>query len=386
MKRFTRTLVVVALSVLVGAALVGGLVWARDDGGSSSTSTTTSAATSTTQQASASTQSSSKNTSSSTQVKAGDYTSIYDAVRPSIVRITTGGDQSNPFSNQATGLGSGIVLDTEGHILTNYHVVNGSSTVQVTFSDDATAEADVVGKDPGDDIAVIKVKNVDSSELHPAKLGDSSAMKVGEVVAAIGNPFGLDGTFTTGVISGLDRTLPSSSDGRPIRGLLQTDAAVNPGNSGGALINMDGEIIGINTAIENPGGNSFAGIAYAVPINTPKQFLSQLTSGDTITHARLGISGRTLTAADAKDLGIDHGVAVISVERGSAADDAGLQGSSNGTGDVIVAIDGKDMKTFDDLANYVDSKSIGDKITLKVHRDGKDTDLTATLKAWDSGA
>jgi S1-C subfamily serine protease len=222
--------------------------------------------------------------------------------------------------------------------------------------------------------------------LKPATLGDSSAVKVGSLVAAIGNPFGLDGTFTTGVISGLDRTLPSSSDGRPIRGLLQTDAAVNPGNSGGALINTKGEIIGINTAIENPGGSSFAGVAYAVPINTPKRFMTQLTNGETITHARLGISGRTLTSDDAKQLGVDSGVAVISVERGSSADKAGLQSSASGTGDVITEIDGKPMKTFDDLADYVDSKSVGDKVTLTVHRDGKDIELTATLQGWDSSA
>ena len=123
-----------------------------------------------------------------------------------------------------------------------------------------------------------------------------------------------------------------------------------------------------------------------MPINTPKRFLTQLTSGETITHARLGISGRTLTPDDAKTLGIDHGVAVISVESGSAADEAGLQSPANGTGDVIVAIDGKPMKTFDDLANYIDTKTVGDEVTLKVHRDGKDIELTATLRAWDSSA
>ncbi|TAK53766.1 MAG: PDZ domain-containing protein, partial [Dehalococcoidia bacterium] len=185
--------------------------------------------------------------------------------------------------------------------------------------------------------------------------------------------------------------LTSSADGRPIRGLLQTDAAVNPGNSGGALINMQGEVVGINTAIENPGGNAFAGVAYAVPINTPKRFMTQLTNGDTITHARLGISGRTLTPEDKTNTGAASGVAVISVERGSAADKAGLQAASTDNSnvvvsDVIVSIDGKDMKTFDDLANYIDSKKVGDQVTMKVHRGGKDIDITATLQGWDSSA
>jgi serine protease Do len=161
---------------------------------------------------------------------------------------------------------------------------------------------------------------------------------------------------------------------------------VNPGNSGGALFNTAGEVIGINTAIENPGGNAFAGVAYAVPINTPKRFMTQLTGGQTITHARLGISGRTVTPDDAKTLGIDHGVLVASVQSGSSADKAGLQSPSNGFGDVITAIDGKQMNTFDDLANYIDTKNVGDKVTITVHRDGKDIQLTATLESWDSSA
>ncbi len=378
MKRYGSTIVIVVLSMLLGAAVVGGVTWVREDGDSGSNATVA-----------ADTSSGAGNNSSSSAGKdlttQANFTSLYDAVRPSIVRITTSDAGNSPFQNQQQGLGSGIVIDKDGHILTNYHVVNGATSVTVTFQDETAAKATVVGKDPGDDIALIKV-SVDASELQPAKLGDSSVVKVGSLVAAIGNPFGLDGTFTTGVISGLDRTLQSSSDGRPIRGLLQTDAAVNPGNSGGALINIKGEIIGINTAIENPGGNSFAGVAYAVPINTPKRFLTQLTAGETITHARLGISGRTLTANDAKQLGIASGVAVISVERGSSADKAGLRSSADGTGDVITEIDGQQMKTFDDLADYIDSKAVGDKVTLKVHRDGKDIELTATLQGWDSSA
>jgi S1-C subfamily serine protease len=379
MRRIAAILAVVIISVLVGAGAFAAVDHARGGGSSanSAVSTTTAA-----------TKSSNSNVSASlapAQVTAQDFSALYTAVRPSIVEITTGTQGSNAFSQRAQGLGSGIVLDTDGHILTNDHVVNGSRTVTVTFSDGTTAQATVVGTDAGNDIAIVKT-DADKSELHPAKLGDSSNVKVGNTVAAVGNPFGLDGSFTTGVISGLDRTLQSGNDGRPIRNLLQTDAAVNPGNSGGGLFNMNGEVIGINTAIENPGGSTFAGIAYAVPINTPKRLLSQLTSGTTITHARLGISGNTLSPSNAKSLGVPYGVAVISVDPGSAADKAGLQPSSNGSGDVVVAIDGQPTKTFDDLANYIDTKSVGDQVKLTVHRDGKDIQLTAMLESWDSSA
>jgi S1-C subfamily serine protease len=381
-----RLFIPLLTGVVAGAAIVGGVVWARDGGGASTNTAALSNPTSSSQNVNASTSTNSGG-SSAPLTATDDFTALYAKARPSIVEITTGGStSSDPFQpDQTQGLGSGVVLDADGHILTNYHVVRGFQTVTVTFEDGSSGSADVVGTDPGDDIALVKV-DASASELHPATLGDSDAVKVGQVVAAIGNPFGLDGTFTTGVISGLDRTLTSSSDGRPIRGLLQTDAAVNPGNSGGALFNTAGEVIGINTAIENPGGNAFAGVAYAVPINTPKRFMTQLTSGQTITHARLGISGRTVTPDDAKTLGIDHGVLVASVQSGSSADKAGLQSPSNGSGDVITAIDGKQMNTFDDLANYIDTKNVGDKVTITVHRDGKDIQLTATLESWDSSA
>ena len=305
-----------------------------------------------------------------------NLTELYNDVRPSIVRITTGAEPETPFDFGPSGLGSGVVVDTDGHILTNYHVVEGSDEVTVTFSDGTVGQADVVGTDPGNDIAMIKVTVEDASVLKPATLGDSESLEVGVIVAAIGNPFGLDGSFTTGVVSGLDRTLPSSADGRPIRGLVQTDAAVNPGNSGGALITLEGEVIGINTAIENPNGAGFSGVAYAVPINTPKRFLAELVEGQDIEHPRLGISGASLTPAQAEELGIDHGVAILTVETGSAADDAGLESSENGEGDVITEIDGQPMETFEDLADYVDGKNVGDEVTLTVRRDGEDIELT----------
>jgi len=380
MKRFGTTFATVLLSMAVGAAIVGGIAWQR--GGSSSTKSTPGSA--------AALSGASNVASSQGNASAGggasDFSALYEQVRPSIVRITTGTQTDGPVARGTQGLGSGIVLDTDGHILTNYHVVRGFQSVTVTFADGAVVQADVVGTDPGDDVAMIKTSGADAADLKPATLGDSSAVRVGTVVAAIGNPFGLDGSFTTGVISGLDRTLSSSSDGRPIRGLLQTDAAVNPGNSGGALMNLKGEIIGINTAIENPGGSGFVGVAYAVPINTPKRFLTQLTSGKTITHARLGIAGASLTSDEAKKIGVQYGVAVMTVESGSAADDAGLKAAADGTGDVITGVDGQQLKSFEDLANYIDTRQVGDKVKLSVHRDGKDIEITATLKSWDSSA
>ncbi len=370
MSRFLTTFITVIASMAIGGAIVGAVAWQVDDdsdtGGPAVVidDTARPADTGDDAQAPAST----------------GFTGLYERVRPSVVRITTG------ESDAASGLGSGVVLDEDGRILTNYHVVRGADTVTVTFEDGTQATADVVGRDPGNDIALIDA-DADPSVLEPAKLGDSSNVKIGALVAAVGNPFGLDGTFTTGVVSGLNRTLASSANGRPIRGLLQTDAAVNPGNSGGALFNTAGEVIGINTAIENPTGEGFVGVAYAVPINTPKRFLGALTSGDTIEHPRLGIAGRTITAAEASDAGIDHGVLVMSVEESSGADDAGLRDASSADGgDIITAIDGNEMRTFEDLADYIDSKQIGDEVTITIRRGGETQDLRATLQTWDSTA
>ena len=371
----SHTFATVVLSMVAGAAIVGGVTWALDDDGDGATTTV--------QDPVASRPVSEDGASDA--VAAADFTELYEQVRPSVVRITTGAVDTDPFDDGPEGLGSGVVLDAEGHIITNYHVVNGFDEVTVTFSDGSTADADVVGTDPGNDIALVKTEG-GLDALRPARLGDSGAVQVGSVVAAIGNPFGLDGTFTTGVISGLNRTLTSSGNGRPIRGLLQTDTAVNPGNSGGALFNLQGEVIGINTAIENPGGGGFVGVAYAVPINTPKRFLTELVNGETVEHPRLGIAGQTLSPGEAQDLGVDQGVAVVSVSSGSAADEAGLDAAADGDGDVIVAIDGTPMTSFEALADYIDSKEVGDEVTLSVRRDGEDIELQATLRSWDSTA
>jgi putative serine protease PepD len=211
---------------------------------------------------------------------ANNFAALYAAVRPTIVEIDITGQSGRRRSQQTQGQGSGVVLDLKGHILTNEHVVTGAQTITVTFADDSTASATVVGTDPADDLAVITT-NATPSELHPATLGDSGGLKVGDLVAAVGNPFGLKGSLSTGVISGLDRTLGGGSGQTGQLGLLQTDAAVNEGSSGGGLFDVRGELIGITSALENPDTSTFAGVGYAVPINTAKQVMQQVLGNST---------------------------------------------------------------------------------------------------------
>ena len=202
-----------------------------------------------------------------------DFSALYEQVRPSIVEIDT--SSTGRRRRQVQGQGSGIVLDASGDILTNDHVVDGATTVTVVFQDGKTASATVLGTDRTNDLATVKT-DAPSDELHPATLGDSSSLRIGSVVAAVGNPFGLDGSLSTGVISGLDRNFDDGSGSVAQRGLLQTDAAINEGSSGGALFNVNGEVVGVTAALENPDATTFAGVGYAVPINIAKQELTQL--------------------------------------------------------------------------------------------------------------
>jgi S1-C subfamily serine protease len=309
-----------------------------------------------------------------------DVSDLYDQVRPSVVRITTQGARAG-----TGGLGSGVVIDKEGHILTNNHVVDGASQIDVTLAGGVSARAEVVGTDPGNDLAIIEV-DLPADQLKPVKLGDSSKVRVGEFVIAIGNPFGIEATITDGIVSGIGRTLASGS-GRPLRQLIQSDAAINPGNSGGGLFNGRGELIGITTAIENPSGDRvFVGIGYAVPVNTAQRFLPDMLAGRQIQHPRMGVQLQDLTPALAARLGLkgdQQGVLITGVEAGSAAARAGLRGGN--AGDVVVALDGKDVKNFEELAAYIDSKNVGDKLSVKVLREGKEQTLELTLEAWRSG-
>lgn len=324
-----------------------------------------------------------------------DVSALYEQTRPSVVRITTISTSSGIFGGSSEGLGSGVIIDKEGHILTNNHVVANARQIQVTLSDETTGTAQLVGSDPASDLAVIKV-DMPAEKLSPATLGDSDAIRIGESVIAIGNPFGLEGTVTEGIISGLDRTL-SQTGQRPIRQLIQTDAAINPGNSGGPLVNSQGEVIGINSALENPtGGGVFVGVGYSIPINTAKSYLPDMLAGKTVVHPRLGIAGQTLTSDLAKTLniGVDKGVYVVQVDASSAAGRAGVKGAQQRTsqnalavppgGDVIVKVDDQETPTFEKLADYIDSKKPGDTVTLHIVRDGKDMTIDVQLVEWSS--
>ena len=302
------------------------------------------------------------------------------------------------------GQGSGFVYDTEGHIITNNHVVANAIRVTVVFSDDTEAEAEVIGTDPGSDLAVIKV-DVDPDRLHPVTIGNSDELQVGQLVAAIGNPFGLAGSMTTGIISGLGRSLPSGASAPnggtfTIPEIIQTDTAINPGNSGGPLLNLSGEVIGVNTAIQTNGLTlgatpSFGGISYVVPSNIVTQVVPQLIENGEIVYPWLGISGTTLDddLARAMDLPVEqNGVLVFQVIEGSPAAEAGLRGSDeqitiNGLGaviggDVITKMNDQVINNFEDLLTYiVRQTSIGQTVTLEIIRDGETQTIEVTLQA-----
>ena len=325
---------------------------------------------------------------------------IYEELRPAVVEITSTQQGRSPFAPSGTAAGSGIVIDDQGTILTNYHVVADATNLEVTFSDDTTASASVVGTDPENDLAVIRA-DVSGQTLTPATLGDSDSVRVGDPVLAIGSPFELEGTLTEGIVSATGRTFSGSQGTRPIRNMIQTDAAVNPGNSGGPLIDCRGEVIGINTALENPTGQDVnVGIAFAVPINTAERFLPDMLAGETVSHPWLGIAGQDLTAALAQELGlsVDSGVYVVVVSDNSPAQQAGLQAASQSEsdaaaaagapargGDVIVAVDGRDISSIDELSSYLDTeKKAGDVVSLTVIREGQELSVDATLAEWPS--
>ncbi len=287
--------------------------------------------------------------------------------------------------------GSGFVIDTEGHVLTNNHVVEGAEKITVKLGDsDTEHSAEVVGADPASDLALLKV-DAPAAELHPLTLGDSAKMEVGDPVVAIGNPFGLDRTVTSGIVSALQRQI-QAPNGFSISNVIQTDAAINPGNSGGPLINAAGEVIGINSQIETGGGsNGNVGIGFAIPINTARAEIHQLETKGEVEHAWLGISGGTITPALAKaiNLPIDEGVIVQTVEKGGPADKAGLEGGNTAAtiegaevklgGDIITEIDGKKIAGMEEVVEIVSAAQPGDSLELKVLRDGQTKTAKVTL-------
>ncbi len=302
----------------------------------------------------------------------------------------------NPFGESesqggGTATGSGIVIDDKGHILTNNHVIEGASKIEVKLGEsDHEYTAQVVGTDPASDLALIKV-DAPGKELDPLTLGDSSKMEVGDPVVAIGNPFGLDRTVTSGIVSALQRQI-QAPNGFSIDNVIQTDAAINPGNSGGPLINDQGEVIGINSQIETGGGNDGnVGIGFAIPINTAKEVIHELETKGSVEHAYMGISGITILPqlAKAVNLPANKGVLVETVEKGGPADKAGLEaGNTPATiegaeiilgGDIITEADGQKITSMEQVAELVGDKKPGDEFTVKYLRDGNEKTATVTL-------
>lgn len=333
-----------------------------------------------------------------TALRGGPYdeqllTELYDRVSPSVVFIRsridppTGRPAAPPGSPSApggprpsVGTGSGFVLDQLGNVLTNNHVVADATRVEVILLDGTSYPATVVGRDPLSDLAVLKV-DAPADRLQPVALGDSSALKVGQLAVAIGNPFGYTRTLTVGVVSGLGRPIPGAYR-RPMLDMVQTDAALNPGNSGGPLVNSRGEVVGINTAIER----DQPGVGFAVPINRAKRFLPEMLAGKTVRHPWLGISGIDVTPFLAEQFGLpaQQGVLVQEVVPDGPAARAGLRGATSGptSGDLILAADGRNLVGITALVAYADSRKVGDRITLSVLRNGKAVDLDLTLREF----
>jgi S1-C subfamily serine protease len=302
--------------------------------------------------------------------------------------------ESGPFGESeggGTATGSGFLIDTEGHIVTNNHVVEGADRVEVKLgASDTTYTAEVVGTDPATDVALLKV-DAPADQLHPLSIGDSSKVQVGEEVIAIGNPFGLDRTVTAGIVSALQRQI-QAPNGFSISHVIQTDAAINPGNSGGPLIDSSGSVIGINSQIQTGGGSGGnVGIGFAVPINTAREVVQQIEQHGEVKHAYLGISGGSITPDLAKALKLpeEEGVLVNEVVKGGPADQAGVKGGDTSAtiegasfrlgGDVITEIDGKKVAGMEDVINAVNAASPGDTMELTVDRDGKNKAIAVTL-------
>ena len=324
---------------------------------------------------------------------------VYETIAPSVVNISISG-ASNSLIGEL-GEGSGWLWDLEGHIVTNNHVVANAQTVIVTFSDGTESRAEVVGTDPDSDLAVIRVESLPDG-LMPLAPGISSELRVGQRVIAIGNPFGFEGTLTLGVVSATERTVPGvvteSGDQFSLPNLIQTDAAINPGNSGGPLLDIEGRVVGVNSLIYSENARSNSGVGFAVPVDKVKAVVPALISDGVFETPFLGVRSLPipLTPELAGVLGLQNvvaGVLVQSVEPGGPADQAGVRGGTQEVlveqlggpvvtgGDVIVAIDDRAVREFDDLINYLDTRTVGDVVTLTVIREGAEQQFQVTLGA-----
>ena len=337
-------------------------------------------------------------------------TTIFKKVENSVVQITSKVQNNNDNTQiiingnplepqQSTRLGSGFVFDSKGHIITNNHVVDQAKTVDVTFVDGNIYSAKVIGTDPFSDIAVLQITdNFAEEKVIPLTIANSSNLQVGQQVIAIGNPFGLSDTMTTGIISQIGRLLPNPDTGFSIPNGIQTDAAINPGNSGGPLLNTRGQVIGMNTAISSATGE-FSGIGFAIPSNALTVIVPSLIGRGCYDHPWLGIAGGSITPDLAQRTGLSRnfkGVVVASVQADSPADKAGVQGMSQDIlnsnphiGDIIIAIDGPNhpVKRIDDIINYIEThKAVGDNVKLTVNRQGKIIDLNVILQPRPSSS
>jgi S1-C subfamily serine protease len=315
---------------------------------------------------------------------------VYKTIAPGVVYIqstTTVRDFFGLFSEPVEGAGSGSIIDDQGDILTNYHVIANAEKLTVSFGGGKNYPAKVVGRDPDTDLAVIRLLESPKEQMTVVPLGDSDKLIVGQKVLAIGNPFGLDRTLTTGVISGLQRPI-RAQNGRQIEGAIQTDASINPGNSGGPLLDSHGRMIGINSQIESPSGAS-AGVGFAIPVNIAKRIVPQLVRNGYVQRPKLGINPRDVESLSGQvRLPVSYGVLIWAVQPGGAAANAGLRGlvqTENGDvelGDIIIAIDGEKVSNNDDLLKLLDKHQVGETVSVEVMRNGRR--MTVSVKLMEA--